>query len=386
MFQLQIADTDVTNGSIAVSWCLDQEMLKKLADAGVVDPQVVICVAPADDYHCSQEYRKMVPLKELMTYIEFRKSGKNNIWGFISLDKPRTIRSMYFEKAEGAYQTNLLNYDGDNYSTMMLNSETPEDVEASKFQFLSRPVSVFVPSEAFAKEPTQFEKNWVNHFFRDKVVDQCQFRKRRLFAYLVQPWMIGFTWLVKLFGVVAALLTAQKGLTLKHLLSPLSYGVDETYSDLFTEGCWLVPHLAEDDKHSSDLPSAWYCVRKFGLLIFTPLLLLVFGFLAYRHCWAFLAAFSTVALAIICVFLTACIITRNSTTIRNQIDSLMNVLSGKQKKELAPLWYLDQDESAFITCSKEKKPLRYRDIPVGRKTIRLRFQNLKSKVCRPFSL
>jgi hypothetical protein len=44
-------------------------------------------------------------------------------------------------------------------------------------------VDVDIPKECFAREPSDLEKRWVNWLYMSKTVDQCEFRKRRLFAY-----------------------------------------------------------------------------------------------------------------------------------------------------------------------------------------------------------
>ena len=48
MFQLEISEDNITNCTVAVSWCLDQSVIDKLASGKIADPQVVICVAPVD--------------------------------------------------------------------------------------------------------------------------------------------------------------------------------------------------------------------------------------------------------------------------------------------------------------------------------------------------
>jgi len=69
---------------------------------------------------------------------------------------------------------------------------------------------VLVPVEVFAKEPAAWEKAWVNLFFRSRPGDQCDFRKRRLFAYTIQP-ILGVSrslWFL-LFGFVGLLFACK---------------------------------------------------------------------------------------------------------------------------------------------------------------------------------
>jgi hypothetical protein len=49
------------------------------------------------------------------------------------------------------------------------------------------------------------------------------------------------------------------------------------------------------------------------------------------------------------------------------------------------LWYMDKEEMDTLVCDANKKPLNISDLPVKHRTIKLRFLDLKSRVCRPFS-
>lgn len=49
------------------------------------------------------------------------------------------------------------------------------------------------------------------------------------------------------------------------------------------------------------------------------------------------------------------------------------------------LWYMDQEELEMLTCNPDRKAYTFSNLPNKKKTLGLRFSNLKSKVCRPFS-
>lgn len=384
MLQLQIADANISGGSVAVSWCLDHEVLKALADQGLVDPQVIVVVAPTKNYHISKESRKVVPLKDLMTYIECRASGKSKIYGLISMRKGKEAREHYLAKEDGAYRNNVLDYDGETYSSRLIGAEDDEDVRNGTYKMLSPPLEIEVPEAAFAPEPSAWEKVWVNHMFRRKVVDQCDFRRRRLFAYIVQPWIIFFQNLIRSFILLAGVLTGAKKLSLKYLFHPLTYGLKETF-EIWEKGSIFIQRLPEDDTESTDLkfltPS--YAFRSFWALLFMPLFSIPIVWLALRHhpyIAGVIAAVPILTLMIFCLM--AYLVSRGngSRLFKKAWDGVNNLLTTDK------LWYLDQDEVQIITCNTDKKPLTYKNLPARRKTIRLRFQNLKTKVCKPFSV
>lgn len=119
MFSLKISDLDVSGGTVPVSWCLDMETINRLQTYGAIDPQVVIVVAPeGDKYSIKKEYRKVVPLKDLMAYIEFRSVGPNRIWAFIdSLRDHKMAKNRWLYKEGGEYGSSILTYDGNDWGS-----------------------------------------------------------------------------------------------------------------------------------------------------------------------------------------------------------------------------------------------------------------------------
>ena len=182
MFELHVTDKNVSTGSIAVGWCVSKETLDKLHAHGNKTPHVVLVIAPhEDEYQTSREIRKIVPLKDLVAYLEFNRSGKMNIWGFIATEPAvKHLKDRWLHKSSYGYLADILTPSGREYS----------DIWSSSMLEKAEPVAVEIPQQAFAKEPPAWEKNWVNHFFGRKPEDQCQFRRRRLFAYTIQPLLM----------------------------------------------------------------------------------------------------------------------------------------------------------------------------------------------------
>jgi len=383
MLQLQIADANISSGSVAVSWCLDHELLKVLAEKGLHDPQVVVVVAPDNNYHTSKESRKVVPLKDLMTYIECRAAGKSKIYGLISFRKPKEAREHYLSREDGAYRNNVLDYDGETYSSNLLGQEEYEDRQNKTYKFLSQPLEIDVPKVVFAPDPPKWEKPWVNHYFRQKVVDQCHYRRRRLFAYLVQPFIVLFFSIVKTLILIAGLLTGARAWSMKYL-HPLTYGLKDTF-EIWEKGSLFIKHLPEDEEESTDLkfltPS--YAWRSFWALLFMPLFSFPIIFLMIYHHPVIAGLIAFAPVFIIGVFcLMAHLVSRGNASklLKGAWEGLHNLLTSDK------LWYMEQEDIQLITCTGDKGPLTYKNLPAKHKTIRLRFQNLKTKVCKPFSV
>lgn len=383
MLQLQIADANLSSGSVAVSWCLDHEILKRLADEKLTDPQVIIVVAPTENYHLSKESRKVVPLKDLMTYIECRVAGKNKIYGLISTRKPKDAREHYLSKDGNEFQNNVLDYDGEGYSSRLIGAEDDEHREPGTYQFLSDPLDIEVPKAAFAKDPPKWEKPWVNHYFRQKVVDQCHYRRRRIFAYGVQPFIVLAFSLVKTLILLAGLLTGAREWSLKYY-KPLTYGIRDTF-DIWENGSFFIHHQPEDDDPNEELKylPPGYLLRSFWSLPFMPLFAIPMALFVWNH--HPVAAFSVLGTlvglgALLCLISYLATNGNGGKFIKKAWDKVTSLFVSDE------LWYLQQEDMELITCNTDKKPTTYKSLSGKRKTVRLRFQNLKTKVCRPFSL
>ena len=378
MFQLSIADTDITNGALQLSWCIDQEVLKEFADDKVKDPQVVICVAPEENYHISKEYRKIVPLKDLMTFVELHCAGKVKIYGWVSMREEKELRNQWLSKICGCYDSWILDYNGTHYFDTLKGG-------ASQNSF---PISIDVPKEVFAPEP--FDRGYVNHFFSDKLVDQCHFRRRRMFAYTVQPLMLLALTMFRvfLFAVAASILCSD--IPYHHLWHPIKYSMSQTWDDFFDDcKSWAFRFnpsiIAPKPKHFIQ----WCWRAPAAPIVWLPP---VIATLCHNWLLMFMWPISMVFSALFLLF----IIYLASGQAKEHLSSVrlswilipfirllkpITFLLNRQSN----LWYLDRNEMDLLVCEQQKKPTTYASIPMQRKSIKLRYQHLKSKVCKPFS-
>lgn len=375
MLELQVANPDVSNGNIAVSWCVDPETLKHLADHNIKDPQVVIVVAPTQNYHPRREYRKVVPLQDLMTYLECHSAGENQIRAFLSFKDKKDVRGAFLSRENGYFKTDILSEDGKEWSYIFNRYDHKINQYVRSPEIAASIVMVNVPAGVFAKEPAQWEKTWVNHWFRSKPIDQCDFRRRRMLAYTVQPLvMLLDVMVVRTLLLLVASLWWSRGLTLKYHLHPIQYSLTDS-AGLVLGGSWCVPKI-DDDSSYSDLTVS-YAFRSLWKLVFTPPALFAIAMITHFHVW--LMASIVVVASIILIMLAFALADGALTKFTNWLDKLLT------DENQAP-WYMDQEEMQTITCTKDfKARTSLSALPAKHRTIRLRFQDLKSKVCRPFS-
>src|ERR1041385_1830170 len=110
MFELQISDPDITSGSIPVSWCLDANTMTVIKEKYGNNPTVVLVLTPTQNYHLKKETRQIVPLRDLMAFLDFKVSGPNKIWAFITSESLKSAQNHYLAFSGGSFDTRLLNY------------------------------------------------------------------------------------------------------------------------------------------------------------------------------------------------------------------------------------------------------------------------------------
>lgn len=372
MLELHVADTNVTSGSINVSWCLTKEALLKLKELQLQDPYIVLCVAPCGaKYSFWKESRKAVPLRDMIAYLEFFAAGSNKIWGFLVRNKSSASR--FLQKNDGHYETHILNDDGTEYRTwhkrqICLIGEIRHDHEGYDHiddyttASVAQPISISLPEGCFALEPAKWEKTWVNHFFRNKCVDQCDFRRRRLFAYTLQPLMMIVNVLLRFLIFMFALLFGARKLSPKYLIHPFTYDLSDSF-EMFGGGTIF-------------LLRSKYTVINFLTLVLMPYVLAML-FLVYK-----VKFLSLCFMGLMCGILIAIIISAAKNRGLFVLNWLENKLVGGNNQIF---WYTDEEEQNLILCNGQNKPMRLSELPRHHRTIRLRFDDLKSKVCRPFS-
>ena len=197
-FELIIGDAGgkIDNGDVPIRWCVTPEFVKKLEDKGVVDPHVLIAsYAPEKVYgnknpvYYHEMDRRLVPLAEMMTFLRFTKAGEAKVYGVL-LDGAcgrSKLNEKYMRKHSGSYEDIVDRYTDSLY-------------EKIRYSVAKTSEMVDIPANVFGKEPSPWVKWYVNiwHDSRNKITDECDFRKRFLIAFAFK-WM---AWIPYVIGTV----------------------------------------------------------------------------------------------------------------------------------------------------------------------------------------
>ena len=381
LFELRLTETGVVTGSMPITWCVDR---KWLLENSRKELYVLLSVAPPKKSGQMAEWRGWAKLSDMMAYITFYRHGKNRILALVTNNKEDIFRWMMRNREErGGWHYKAMAFpevwDGEKdilarrwKSSDLSNSTIPGDPVYSH-------LDVDLPSGCFAPEPSDFEKQWVNFFFKNKAVDQCEFRRRRILAYTVQP--IAFVLAIILFIVVTSCIQ----------LFNLMIGKWTVWKNFFSSNLEIDRRIDFLTIKKFD-PLSW-------ILIPVPWIMLGAFIISRIKClhfykWFLLAPAYLLAITIGFWLLVLCIVGieklkkwAEDRSPRIRADKL----AARQKAEdehferLAAIRKAELEALELLMCSSGKRIKTIKDLPKSKRTIKLRFQGVKARVCKPFA-
>jgi hypothetical protein len=366
VLELHIDNKDVSSGSVKVGWCVSKDTLTKLFNEGIKDPQLILVLAPTGDaYRGDKEVRKVIPLKDLFTYLEFRFSGTHTLWGFIGTDlSHKTAKGSWLSMGYERFSRVLLSQDGSEATGHWADIH-PEPRYNFIVEKTTTPLTIDIPSEAFAKEPSPFVSNWVNHLFMRAPENQCDFRRRFLLSIAVQPILFLLDLFPKILITLFSLLTGQRSFNLQYLFDPFSHFFGNKDNEPFGSGTIFIGKGESTFWNWARLPLM--------PMIWLPLVIIGKLLVAHGKLMGLLAILGLGIAAIVGVLSFIILI------------CLINYHYEKWQEKRQP-WYLQQDEMDLIVCSAGmNKPYSLGDLPSNKRTIKMRYSVLKNAVCKPFA-
>ena len=234
---------DGASPSLPVRWCLDRESAEFLVAHNVLKPYLLIVICRKNTSEHGPPYKEvdrvLLPLRTMMGWIQFHRPGPHTLLPAIVWEKDGrwSVYAMHsgygdwkrriFDAMEGKlffhvseYQTCCCaggRYDrigeGDGAKIEYVLGEPICDPRLMHRAISGKPVDVVIDEHFFAPDPPEWEKRWVN-LVLDEVVgkspDQCSFRRRRVFAYTIQPPLVAAFVLIR--GITGALVALWYGL------------------------------------------------------------------------------------------------------------------------------------------------------------------------------
>jgi hypothetical protein len=412
---------------VPIRWCISRETAEEIQEKEIDDPQLLLVVTK----NGTEMNRYVVPLTDMMHYIQFRSPGENIVHATIVWkngdEKPRKVLTARYDN--GTYRADVVSKRRPNFTRIekaldklkserrSANDEEEESRIRSRIDLLrgeqkayiaekretlirndfdgvsqlgeEAQLGVLVPEEMFAKKPPAW-MTWLGTRYKfpgGAARDECDLRRRALFTVVSSP-------IVAVAAVIIAVivLCGLVGVALLNLLSmiPLSLlGMrGMKWSFLWPPGN-AQPNPEKIWKASK--PSVWwykakkdskgvtYEARAPFIQVFNPGTVMMAAGLGTLFGWAlgsipygiYFALAGLVVLAVI-VAIVASGPAKNWFAERREL---------REKAEEEVLSH----ELELLACTSQSREVSLRALPKERRTITLRFQALKANVCKPFA-
>lgn len=235
MIRLFVENPGQANPNLALRWCVDKETLDELKERGVKNPQLLLLVAQhPNQLRVVEIERKLVPLDQAMEWLEFNRPGRHTVYATIVWDGDSRFRARWLlRKIGGSFEWRMFNCD-DKFSRTSWSSLT------SEYSLDEGSLDVVVAEEFFAKEPPAWLSWWVNLWFGamevSRPTNQCSFRRRAILAFTIQPVPV-FIWallksLTRLVVAAVLVLCGMRGISFKPVIRPFKLCLDNVWLDM----------------------------------------------------------------------------------------------------------------------------------------------------------
>lgn len=366
---IKLTEMKVDGGAIPITWCLNPEWLK---DNELKNWYVLLSTCPPQRGGEMAEWRGCCKLSEMMAYVTFYRPGVNRIFAYLTASESAVANWM--ERKNGKWENDVISFPHSwtdeeristwNYKVSVANKdENCDDIQ------------IDLPSECFAKEPSEIEKTWVNWLFRHKAVDQCEFRRRRIFAYTIQPLLFVLLMVFRIVVALGCLSCGCKGINWAAITKPLYFSNWDLVADI--EGSRF---------HFKKLPEPLS-------FLFIPMIPLgiIGGLIGYfvGHSiikgliGALFAAFAIPAVTSLSLFLMFAFLYFKIG--RRFLDFLDKIGESREEAKRRAWEEWNRQQQELMSCSSTKIIRGIGDLPKSKRTIKLRFNGVKAMVCRPFA-
>ena len=339
-----IPQQEIQNGSVRFSWCTSKEVINKYDAASLAVVLITVPRSAHESNTCKQkgvQRRFVYRFTDGAGYVDVQRAGEFDVYGVL----------MPFSNKFNEFVNDVQRTDFD--YEFIRDFVEADGTQLIGFGFRDNiaycSVAIDVPEGVFAKEPPQWEKNWVNLFFRGRPDDQCDYRKRRIFAYTVQPILGIIRSALFLVLTLVANLFGFKG-QWRGVLHPFQHEVAclESYTD------HLVLEWADKKWPGTDRASF---IAILGSPIVYPALVFVYRALSEAPLLAVLKIFGWAVLVALCGI------------------AALGLVGTIAVKAEAKYQQRRRESAQLLVCGNEKEKSR---------PIKLIFRDVKAKVCRPF--
>ncbi len=377
MLKLLTPATSPDNPTVPVRWCIEPSDHAKLLELGAKDVHVLLVVK----YENEVEDRQLRPLTEALTYVGFRYPGKHLLFAKIVWPSD-TLKYM---------QKGLIQKDSPTrYSYFVLDDDKFMEFsglfvhEAANGLSEAEPIEFQVDRGHFAKERSDWFRRLVNVPYRYAAVDECHLRKRMVGAILLLPFAIAWSLVASVVGLAYGLLLLSicaREITFRPILTesfPFKNPLRDMWGQINRRG-----HYCRTAWSFEDLDGTEKTTRVF----YSPLFFLIYGstvMLLKRGTGLSYLDLLWILFVVAVVILLLSSIIRMVVNLKSNEDFLAYRVAKRERLDRLEL----ENSFEYLSCPRSDvaaQAFNLKALPPKRRTIRLRFLDMKRQVCRPFA-
>jgi hypothetical protein len=414
---------------VPLRWCISRATAEMIQERQIEDPQLVIVIENGG----KEMDRFIVPLEDQMRYISFRRPGTNVVHATImwpkSNDSVKKVLTKRFD--DGTFRVDLLDYEpprlarlhhrleqlrrsiddayfrGEDEAVRRLEvqmdeanaeirtlrgREGHEHIIRYGFDSLGRiegdaQLEVLVPSEMFAREPSRL-MSWLGTVhWSSQPRDQCHLRKRALvtvgtgpLVLLLMAVVLASAEIVQLVVIGALLFVGKRNINFGVLKDPLVSPKEAQWG--VKPSRWIKRKVTESGgyTHYRDRHVFWFLVNPPMIVVCVGIGVVFYAFT--DAAWPIILSGSAVLFFGLAVWIgemlaggpLARLNKRREEAVRKLLQEARQRALEERNRELEQL-----------ACSGVSREVSLSALPRNRRTVVLRFQNVKAKVCRPFA-
>jgi len=390
---LFVENVETSESVVAVRWCFCKSVKEELAREKVNNPFLLLIVT----YNGREIERKCVPLEQEMEYIWFQRSDSHKIFAAIIWPLTNNDGTFSYNAYDGIFGKDT--HKPEQYKRKLVDSfgrKLGADFHSFVAYYLKgvfgeTMIEIVIPEGVFAKEPSKWIWSWVNLLHETLPRDECQFRRRFLYAFSLKPFFVSFLILtICAFRACLAFIFILYGMR-KITFSPVVHPFDEPARFMWDEfGNRNSGSVFLSTKEGN---RCWFCFVSFMPIVWLPLMGIGFLLSAFLLSEPTIKDFLMVPVCavfgpFIVLLLGELVIRFLECIVRPIIGERMNPWEREERKraQKEQKWQVQFDSKfSGLVCRGEPVEAKLRALPKKSRTIYLRYRGLKARVCRPFA-
>ncbi|MBI4281035.1 hypothetical protein HY628_02460 [Candidatus Uhrbacteria bacterium] len=405
-FHLVFGQEGEVEAAMRLAWCLESDGLALLREKGIRFPHLFVVSyrqdGEGDGARLVDEQRWLLPLEDGFTVLYFQSHGQHLICATIVWAANQSSQRQSWAELHRSF---LRKADNGKWYIPFSNGREFDLVYLPSFHLPTyESAEVTVAKEFFAPEPPAWQRWWVNLFFETKPRDECEFRKRQWFWAYPFQWLPVFFWVTTNIFVRAVccgvmFLFGYRYVNWKCLLHPFSMD----FGDLdATESLLKAPPYTSHYFHTSRADGTrrprWQWPLRLPLVWanLAGIAALAFFYPKEMMRVALLTGNVTLRLVIILVICVTAVtakrlvwrrLTRNEEVGTKRSERTARLFKERKKFEQRKMEVFFTRSLEPLTCANggPRTAALAALPPSHRKRIKLRFLDLKARLCRPFA-